>query len=44
MKQPSFFAGFVFVLALFVVRGLAQTGDVSPPEFFFTRLVYEQGS
>ena len=44
MKQPYFIAGFVFVLALFVLPGLAQTGDESPPEFYFTRLVYEQGS
>jgi hypothetical protein len=43
MKQPYFIAGFVLVLALFVLPGLAQTGSESPPEFYFTRLVYEQG-
>jgi hypothetical protein len=42
MKQPYLIASFILVLALFVLPGLAQIGEESPPEFYFTRLVYEQ--
>src|SRR5262245_59418166 len=43
MKRTVLIAGSVLAAVLFVLPGLAETEPETPPEFYFTRLVYGNG-
>lgn len=42
MKKPFFTIGAAFAAVFFVLPGIADDGSETPPEFYFTRLVYAQ--
>src|SRR5262245_58114633 len=44
MKHLYLTAGLVLAFTLFVIPGLAQTEPETVPEFYFTRLVYGNGT